>query len=604
MDSRMKNALLFLSILTCLNIPSSLAQSADKASIFVTRAGPRPGLMHLFVANADGTNPKPLLANPGTDYNPAWSADGEWIVFTSERAGSAEIFRIHPDGRGLEQLTSHPAYDDQATISPDGRQIAFVTTRNDRTADLAILDIASGQTRMLTSGQGGDFRPAWSPDGNWIAFSSDRGNGLPFSHGRWEALHLVDIYLIRPDGSGLRQLTETDGFCGSPAWTPDSQEVLAYCMEAQETQDYRNNPPPEDSNSDLVSINITTGTMRPVNSEPGLKFAPKTLPNGIAYLEKGQGVNNIRYIGGGQGPQGRILTADWSPDGSQVVYQEIVPSQDPGLGIKIWTNAEGFELQLGGMQPSFDPDVGSQLVMAAGNNLVIIEPDSKENKVIFQHPELMLLGAQWTNESKSVLFSVGTFSAFYGGLHPVFMEPGDRVNGGAQVAIVNADGSGYRELTSGSDNNAFPSASPDGSQFVYRTFSEDGYGLRLYDLNTDTTTILTTGYDNFPLWSPRGDLIMFSRLLDDDNYEIFTIRPDGSDEKRLTNAVGNDAHQGWSPDGEYIVFAGSQKGFKDEFMYTLAPQPYGEIYVMRYDGTGLQQLTDNQWEEGTPAWRP
>ena len=43
-------------------------------------------------------------------------------------------------------------------------------------------------------------------------------------------------------------------------------------------------------------------------------------------------------------------------------------------------------------------------------------------------------------------------------------------------------------------------------------------------------------------------------------------------------------------------------GFKDEVVYTDAPQPYGEIFVMRYDGTGVEQLTDNQWEEGTPAW--
>ena len=49
-----------------------------------------------------------------------------------------------------------------------------------------------------------------------------------------------------------------------------------------------------------------------------------------------------------------------------------------------------------------------------------------------------------------------------------------------------------------------------------------------------------------------------------------------------------------------IVFA----RHRDEVAYTDAPQPYGEIFVMRYDGTGVEQLTDNQWEEGTPAWQP
>ena len=94
---------------------------------------------------------------------------------------------------------------------------------------------------------------------------------------------------------------------------------------------------------------------------------------------------------------------------------------------------------------------------------------------------------------------------------------------------------------------------------------------------------------------------MFSRLIGE-NYDIYTIRPDGSDLKRLTTAEGNDSHQAWSPDGEYIVYAGSHQGFKDEASYSDAPQPYGEIYVMRHDGTELEQLTDNQWEEGTPIW--
>ena len=67
---------------------------------------------------------------------------------------------------------------------------------------------------------------------------------------------------------------------------------------------------------------------------------------------------------------------------------------------------------------------------------------------------------------------------------------------------------------------------------------------------------------------------------------------------------GNDAHMGWSPDGEQIVFASSRMGFKDEAIYTDAPQPYGELFVMRADGTNVQQLTDNQWEEGTPAFQP
>jgi TolB protein len=55
---------------------------------------------------------------------------------------------------------------------------------------------------------------------------------------------------------------------------------------------------------------------------------------------------------------------------------------------------------------------------------------------------------------------------------------------------------------------------------------------------------------------------------------------------------------------ERIAFASERIGFKDEVIYSDAPQPYAEIFVMRADGGDVQQLTDNQWEEGTPAWQP
>jgi TolB protein len=122
-------------------------------------------------------------------------------------------------------------------------------------------------------------------------------------------------------------------------------------------------------------------------------------------------------------------------------------------------------------------------------------------------------------------------------------------------------------------------------------------------VDTKKVTTLSNGYDNFPLWSPRGDLILFSRQAEGD-YEIYTVKPDGTGVKRLTRARGNDAHMAWSPDGERIVFASTRMGFKDEMTYTDAPQPYGEIFVMRADGSAVEQLTDNQWEEGTPAWQP
>src|SRR4051812_42820893 len=94
--------------------------------ITVTRVFPQPGQIGVFIANADGSDEHPLLSPADIDYDAAWSADGQSIVFTSERGGSADLYRVRSDGSGLERLTDSPAYDDQAAFSPDGRRVVFV----------------------------------------------------------------------------------------------------------------------------------------------------------------------------------------------------------------------------------------------------------------------------------------------------------------------------------------------------------------------------------------------------------------------------------------------------------------------------------------------
>ena len=216
----------FLAVITGLVLLG--AQEPSSSTIAFNRVSVRAGQPEIFVAASDGSDEHALLANPDIDYDATWSPDGKSIVFTSERNGSADLFQVNPDGSGLKALTRDPAYDDQAAFSPDGQKLVFVSTREGGTANLWILDLTSLRTQRLTSGVGGDFRPSWSPDGKWIAFSSGRGKPMPFSEGRWERLQLADLYIVHPDGSGLRKVPGNQDFCGSPKWMEDSRHVVAY----------------------------------------------------------------------------------------------------------------------------------------------------------------------------------------------------------------------------------------------------------------------------------------------------------------------------------------------------------------------------------------
>jgi Tol biopolymer transport system component len=125
----------------------------------------------LMIADADGKNPRKLLPGSQLDYNASFSFDGQWVVFTSERNGSADIFRARTDGTGVERLTDSPAYDDQAALSPYNRSVAFVSSRDAGSTDIYILDLATRKVRNLTNSPGGDFRTSWSPMGQMIAFT-------------------------------------------------------------------------------------------------------------------------------------------------------------------------------------------------------------------------------------------------------------------------------------------------------------------------------------------------------------------------------------------------------------------------------------------------
>jgi len=270
---------------------------------------------------------------------------------------------------------------------------------------------------------------------------------------------------------------------------------------------------------------------------------------------------------------------------------------------ELWSRDPEFKLvSISGTLPAFDRS-GDRFVATRGGDgtdaLEVVDAATHESHIVFHDKERNAVSPQWSPRADSIIFGLGAFNA----VHVQGDFSNGRLDGGAQVGLINADGSNFREITSGANNNGFPSFAPDGKRFVYRTAGPEGQGLRIKNLEANDVTVLTTEYDNFPLWSPRGDRIVFVRLVQGD-FEIYTIRPDGKDLRRLTNSPGNDSHCTWSPDGEWIVFSSARMGFKDEIIYTLMPQPYAELFVMRYDGSNVKQLTDDQWEEGGPAWQP
>jgi Tol biopolymer transport system component len=583
-------------------------QSKVKDRIYVDQYGPLRS--ELFIADADGKNPRKLVPGTSLDYNGSFSADGQWVVFTSERTGNADLFRVHSDGTGLERLTDSPAYDDQAALSPDNNSVAFVSSRDMGSTDIYILDLKTRKVRNLTRAAGGDFRPSWSPDGQWIAFASDRGMGFPHAAGQWEHLQGLNIFIIRPDGTGLKQITSSSEVAsGSPKWSPDGKRLVFYELPVKDTFAVRGGGAARVT-SRIVSVDVSSGA-RTVHVDGGsLNLSPQYVgADRIAFLAKTGRTAALAFSDGTRGTPDDIMNPSWSADGTKVVYHAgqnaTMHSYAKMPGTKVLTRDPRFELVYGSGFPAVSPDgkyvvVSERVPETSGDraSLVVWETNGANPKRIY-HDEKTVMGLDWSRDGQWIAFGAGTF---FGG----------RARNPARIMIIKPDGSGQKTLTTGLGNAGFPSWSPDGKQIVYRFWTSEGSagGLRIVDVETGNVRTLTAAYDTLPVWSPKGDQIVFNRFAKDerfryDEFDIWTIHPDGTGLKRLTDSEGNDAHPSWSPDGNFILWSSSRFGWKDEASLTInQPQPYAELFIMNADGSNQQPLTDNQYEDGTPAWMP
>jgi Tol biopolymer transport system component len=173
----------------------------------------------IWVVNVDGSSARALTREAGfDDYQPAWSPDGARIAFVRQANAPGAIYVMSATGAGAHRLVAPPRRsdnDERPSWSPDGKWIVF-----ERHLNLTPLgaDGFIGTTQLWIVGSDGQHAhlllpnagaPAWSPDGNWIVFSSHRSghrSGLP------------SLYKVHPDGTGLRRVTDDPRGDADPAW--------------------------------------------------------------------------------------------------------------------------------------------------------------------------------------------------------------------------------------------------------------------------------------------------------------------------------------------------------------------------------------------------
>ncbi len=165
--------------------PSSVTWSPDGKSLVFSMQG------SLWMQNLDSTVPEQLTAGPGYDYQPDWSRDGKWIVFSRYDRDAVELHLLNLETRKVSPLTSGGAVNVEPRWSPDGSRIVFVSTQYNKRFHIFIAHIKNGAldhteqlieerrskvARYYYSPFDHEINPVWSPDGKEILFVSNREN--------------------------------------------------------------------------------------------------------------------------------------------------------------------------------------------------------------------------------------------------------------------------------------------------------------------------------------------------------------------------------------------------------------------------------------------
>lgn len=224
------------------------------------------GQVDIFTIPANGGEPIAITNDAAFDWNPVWSPDGKLIYFCSDRSGSMNIWKVavnEESGRALGQpepvTTGAAAGSQHLTISKEGRHLAYVARVETKSILKKAFDAATksstGESNWVMQGSKILAWPHASPDHNWIAFSTE---------GKQE-----DIFVIRPDGTGVRQLTNDPYKDRAPRWSPDGKTIAFFSDRSGKYEIWTIHP----DGSGLTQLTRFPGAHYPAWSPDGTRLA-------------------------------------------------------------------------------------------------------------------------------------------------------------------------------------------------------------------------------------------------------------------------------------------------------------------------------------------
>ena len=477
-----------------------------------------------------------------------------------------------PLASNLRKLTFGPGLEEEPAWSPDGKFLAYTTDERGN-LDVVVQPLAGGETLRIAGSDADEAQPAWSPDGSKIAFvsSQDRDGRLhhvlaagpltAFLAGRGG-----DLFVAPALGGTAAKLVENGYF---PTWSPDGKKIVFSSERAGKW--------------DLWVVSSEGGTPTRLTDDSNIDYQATWSPDGkwIAYGSGTAAKFDLRFISAGGGtPQivdsgtSWVLRPSWSSDGRWLFYS----GERDGL-VSVW------RLPFSGRE------------FAASAERVTVGPGADTAPAVDSGGRVAFVTVRGTPD-------IWEWSLSSGALRQLTSETGSesnaRVSPDAKTLLFASDRGGarayweldvasgvVRRVTAGKDEGfGFARWSPDGRRIIF------GRGRRIWIQPLGALAARDMGVPGeTPSWSPDGSRIAFSSGPDFLHQEIQVMPASGGKPETRTSWGAYATWPSWSPDGSQIVYQLERDGAR-------------HLWILPSAGGESRQLTTGSSEESHPEWSP
>ena len=423
--------------------------------------------------------------------------------------------------------------------------IAFASDR-----EVLIMSMDGAGQRIVTNNNQCDSAPVWSPDGAFVAFTGADG-----------------IFVVDADGGNLRQLTQEAGY--HAVWSPDSARIALTDKDYDDRQDRQ-----------IYVVDADGGNLRQLTQEAGYHAVWSPDSARIAFTDNHIEVSVVDADGGNL----RQLTDDdddwdyhpvWSPDGTRIAFTRRVKAE---VAAAVEENA-------------------TTDFTHSGLEIMVMDADGANPGRLVDN-----ISWTWTADGYSRILSYG----------PVWSPDGSRIaftgDFGNEIAVVQVEDGGMRQLFTHVDEDTAPMWSPNGARIAFtsdrKVFVIDANGENIQQLTGAAYQAAN------PVWSPDSVHIAFTGSSENAPVEIYVVDADGDNFRRITQGGG--FAPVWLPAIEDSLIATTSPPpvektashisyTRDRYLPGIGP--IAEVWAIDVESCQAQQLSPSDWDFG-PVWSP